>query len=110
MKIYHYAKNSSLDLNLKLSTPTVYYEDETSNRSDISTPLSQQSCMSSDLSSNKNLEDTNKVQVSSLILMGCSQCIIYVMVPEADPICPKCNSSILIDIFRDNPAKKSRKR
>ncbi|KAK6233787.1 hypothetical protein QUC31_006193 [Theobroma cacao] len=103
-------QRGSLDLNLSL-TPLglLQQKDLCGNQSEIS---STSSCMpvNLDSSSSEEVEFSNKtIEDPSLILMGCSHCLIYVMVSEINPKCPKCNSSILIDIFRHRLGKKSRK-
>ncbi|CAK7325199.1 unnamed protein product [Dovyalis caffra] len=102
-------KNTNLDLNLKLSLPGLDPEDEPSNRIEISSSSSssqQHSCMSLDINS---IDSTNLIEVPSLVLMGCAHCLIYVMVSEVDPKCPKCKRTVLVDMFRRRPAKKARK-
>ncbi|KAH9704666.1 protein GL2-INTERACTING REPRESSOR 1 [Citrus sinensis] len=105
---------ANIDLNLSLSPPNGKPNgQESSNQSENSSPKSQRSCMSLDLnvSAQEDQESTNPrhANLPSLILMGCTHCYIYVMVSEADPKCPKCSSSVLLDMFRESPAKKSRK-
>ncbi|KAK1572324.1 hypothetical protein Q3G72_030830 [Acer saccharum] len=43
---------------------------------------------------------------SNLIVMGCFRCLMYVMVSGAEPQCPKCKSTVLIDQFRVKPPSK----
>ncbi|GAY59849.1 hypothetical protein CUMW_197620 [Citrus unshiu] len=107
--------HKSLDLNQTVLSPPNGKPNgqESSNQSENSSPKSQRSCMSLDLnvSAQEDQESTNPrhANLPSLILMGCTHCYIYVMVSEADPKCPKCSSSVLLDMFRESPAKKSRK-
>ncbi|GAY59850.1 hypothetical protein CUMW_197630, partial [Citrus unshiu] len=105
--------HKSLDLNQTVSDSALPNGQESSNQSENSSPKSQRSCMSLDLnvSAQEDQESTNPrhANLPSLILMGCTHCYIYVMVSEADPKCPKCSSSVLLDMFRESPAKKSRK-
>ena len=63
---------------------------------------------------NTNYKDfdfaASEVETASLVLMGCTHCLIYVMVSKVDPKCPKCMSSVLLDIFCENrSAKRQRK-
>ncbi|RWW24338.1 hypothetical protein BHE74_00021675 [Ensete ventricosum] len=49
-----------------------------------------------------------------MVLAGCPRCLMYVMLPEDDPKCPKCKSAVLLDFFHDTTTtttttKKSRK-
>lgn len=109
-------KTTNINLSLSLSPPGVKSKDESSNQSEISSPSSQLSCMSLDINNtiNEDLESSNQKQTAdddlpSLILMGCIPCHIYVMVSEAEPKCPNCMGSVLIDIFRESPAKRPRR-
>ncbi|XWS65687.1 hypothetical protein CRYUN_Cryun05aG0134800 [Craigia yunnanensis] len=104
-------KRRSLDLNLRLTPLGLHQKDDISSNqySEIS---STSSCMPHNLdsSSSEEVEFSNTTfgEYPSLILMGCSRCLIYVMVSEINPKCPSCHSSILIDIFRSSFGKKSR--
>lgn len=96
-------------LDLKLSPPGVYLRVKSSNESKSSSPRSQDSCVSAEVESNANLENNLRVERSPLIVMGCTFCLLFVMVTDADPRCPKCKNSGLLDVFRGNQAKRSRK-
>ncbi|KAJ9186858.1 hypothetical protein P3X46_002387 [Hevea brasiliensis] len=37
-----------------------------------------------------------------MMLVGCPRCLMYVMLSENDPKCPKCKSTVLLDILHDN--------
>ncbi|KAF9675019.1 hypothetical protein SADUNF_Sadunf10G0188100 [Salix dunnii] len=93
--------NLDLDLSLRLSLPGLHQQDEASKQDGISS--SQRSRMSVDMDS---VDSSGTIKVPSLVLMGCARCLIYVMVSEADPICPKCKGTVLVDVFRRRPAKK----
>lgn len=96
-------------LDLKLSPPGLYLRGKSSDESKSSSPRSQDSCVSAEVESIANLENNLRLEGSSLIAMGCTFCLIYVMVTDADPRCPKCKNPGLLDIFRGNQAKRSRK-
>ncbi|XP_022939372.1 uncharacterized protein LOC111445310 isoform X1 [Cucurbita moschata] len=96
-------------LDLKLSPPGVYLRGKSSNESKSSSPKSQDSCVSAEVESNVNLENNLEVEGSPLIVMGCTFCLLYVMVTDDDPRCPICKNSGLLDIFRGNQPKRSRK-
>lgn len=104
----------NLDLNLSLALPRMNSKVELSNPLKASSTLSQETCISYCSNPNKDIEGSSNVvlqdEVPSLVLMGCSHCYLYVMVSELAPKCPKCKSSVLIDIFRKNhPAKRFKK-
>ena len=102
--------NYGLDLELRLSTQPQEYQ---SNSSIPILPRKPNSYLPFDLNSKLQDFDCAMVsevaddQVSSLVLMGCANCYLYVMVSQSDPKCPKCHSSILIDRFRGNTSAKS---
>lgn len=55
-------------------------------------------------------DDDDDDDLPCLIVMGCTRCLMYVMVPSVDGKCPKCNKfDSLLDIFRTNPPKIQRK-
>ncbi|KAK9283113.1 hypothetical protein L1049_011344 [Liquidambar formosana] len=98
------------DLNLKLSPPRLNDpKDDSVNGSSSSLSSFQSSCMSLDLNINEPPQDIDLPEMSSLIVMGCTRCLMYVMVPKMEPQCPKCKSDVLLDIFRESPAKKTEK-
>ncbi|XP_057536136.1 protein GL2-INTERACTING REPRESSOR 1 isoform X1 [Amaranthus tricolor] len=86
-----------LDLKLNLSPPsstigaTSMMESPTRSSS-ISPPSS---CLSSDIS-------MSSPESSPMVLVGCPRCLMYVMLLEDDPKCPKCKSTVLLDFVHDN--------
>ncbi|CAA6660624.1 unnamed protein product [Spirodela intermedia] len=36
-----------------------------------------------------------------MVLLGCPRCLMYVMLSEDDPKCPKCKSTVLLDFLND---------
>ncbi|KAM7507245.1 hypothetical protein LguiA_017698 [Lonicera macranthoides] len=65
----------------------------------------QSSCLSvnSDVYSS-SIEATS----SSMMLVGCPRCLMYVMLARKDPKCPKCKSTVLLIFFhQDTPATTS---
>ena len=86
-----------LDLKLNLSPPSARPSGanptiESPSRSASVSPLS--SCVSSDLS-------MSSPESSSMVLVGCPRCLMYVMLSEDDPKCPKCKSTVLLDFMHD---------
>ncbi|KAJ6325678.1 hypothetical protein OIU76_012708 [Salix suchowensis] len=100
-------KESNLELSLRLSVPGLHRQDEESKQDGISP--GQRSRMAVDMDSVDGTGlSTGTMKVPSLVLMGCARCLIYVMVSEVDPNCPKCKRTVLMDVFRRRPAKKPR--
>ncbi|KAF8005651.1 hypothetical protein BT93_K0055 [Corymbia citriodora subsp. variegata] len=108
---------SNVDLTLKLSPPgSVVQEDQSLHAPSVQleepSPISSQhSCMSLDLNLNGVFDiDRDQLEGPSLVLMGCRDCHLYVMVSEINPSCPRCKScEFLLDVFRGNLPKKMMK-
>lgn len=88
-----------LDLKLNLSPPRVTNRPRVESPSRSSTVSPPSSCVSSEL--NQQDESTSP-EATSMMLVGCPRCLMYVMLAEEDPRCPKCKSSVLLDFIRDN--------
>ncbi|XP_021765597.1 homeobox protein 6-like [Chenopodium quinoa] len=92
-----------LDLKLNLSppnsrmivnpNPNLNPRMESPSRSASVSPPS--SCVSSDVS-------MSSPEATSMVLVGCPRCLMYVMLSEDDPKCPKCKSTVLLDFVHDN--------
>nr|XP_027189131.1 uncharacterized protein LOC101512833 [Cicer arietinum] len=99
-----------LDLKLNLSPPPRVVESSSSSptRSATVSPTSPpSSCVSTEL--NQEDETTNNLQrysnspeTTSMVLVGCPRCLMYVMLSEDDPKCPKCKSTVLLDFLHEN--------
>uniref|UniRef100_A0A2P2JGQ3 GIR1-like zinc ribbon domain-containing protein n=1 Tax=Rhizophora mucronata TaxID=61149 RepID=A0A2P2JGQ3_RHIMU len=99
-----------LDLKLNLSPPRASPRVETPTRSATVSPTSPpSSCLSSEVSQEDNLPHSNSPEAASMALVGCPRCLMYVMLSEDDPKCPKCKSTVLLDFLHDNTAMKTRK-
>lgn len=98
----------NLDLELRLSPPGLSLEGKSSKESNTSPLSCQDMRLALDLKLDDILHKSLADEVPSLCVMGCTCCLMYVMVPETKPKCPKCKNT-LMDLFRDNPAKRSRK-
>ncbi|KAL5710476.1 hypothetical protein ACHQM5_021032 [Ranunculus cassubicifolius] len=98
-------KLPKLDLRLNLSPPRPSQEEvESPTRSttpQATSPLS--SCISSENT------DLSSPETTSMILAGCPRCLMYVMLAEDDPKCPKCKSTVLLDFLHENNTKKTKK-
>ncbi|KAK7357827.1 hypothetical protein VNO80_17124 [Phaseolus coccineus] len=98
--INEYEVCGEIDLELKLSQPG-----STSGTllSAKRTPLplsSERACLPSKMDIDENLDDAPKEELPPLIAMGCALCLIYVMVSKANPKCPICSNSDLINKFQ----------
>lgn len=85
-------QSPKLELQLKLSPPRYHQQDVSS---DCSTPRS--SCVSREVSPDGTSSR------SMMVVAGCPRCLMYVMLYEEDPKCPKCKSStVLLQFLRHN--------
>ncbi|KAF8395441.1 hypothetical protein HHK36_019387 [Tetracentron sinense] len=100
-------KNPKLDLKLNLSPPRV--NPPVLESSNQSASLSPTSPPSSCVSSEETLRHSNSPEATSMVLAGCQNCLMYVMLSEEDPKCPKCKSTVLLDFLHDNNTNKTRK-
>jgi len=41
-----------------------------------------------------------KVVTNEMGLVGCPKCYMYVITSKIEPKCPRCNTAILLDLFR----------
>ncbi|KAD7478204.1 hypothetical protein R6Q59_007648 [Mikania micrantha] len=93
-----------LDLKLNLSPPIAQRPaEELPNGSVTISPTS--SCVSSET----ELRYSSSPEATSMMLVGCPRCLMYVMLAEEYPKCPKCKSTVLLDVLHDNSTKKTRK-
>ncbi|CAN8237150.1 unnamed protein product [Cochlearia groenlandica] len=97
-------RSPKLELKLNLSPPTpsqrrmVRSPTRSASTSPISTPSS---CVSSEMDQDETYS-TSPEATSSMVLVGCPRCLMYVMLSEDDPKCPKCKSTVLLDFQREN--------
>ncbi|KAI3409460.1 uncharacterized protein J3R85_019286, partial [Psidium guajava] len=94
---------ADLDLKLNLSPPTVNPIRESPTGSLTVSPASS-SCLSlevnSDESSSLAYSSGDGPAVTPMVLVGCPLCLMYVMISEeVYPKCPKCRSTVLLDIL-----------
>jgi len=98
---------AELGLNLNLSPPRVV--DNRPQSPTESTTLLPTSPPSSCVSTELNQDDNNNNNLSSLeavslILVGCPNCLMYIMINETNHQCPKCKNTTLIHFPDDkNP-------
>lgn len=87
-----------LGVGLSLSPPRVtttssFFDDVLSNESSSIEAVhsSEGSCVSCDAAQ----------ETKAMLLVGCTRCLMYVMLPEIDPKCPKCKSTVLLDFLNN---------
>ncbi|KAL7096523.1 hypothetical protein ACP275_10G084800 [Erythranthe tilingii] len=99
-----------LDLKLNLSPPRLSHHHhqrvESPSRSSTASPTSPpSSCVSSELNQHdESLRYSTSPEATSMMLVGCPRCLMYVMLSEDDPRCPKCKSTVLLDVIHPNSA------
>ncbi|XP_044509470.1 protein GL2-INTERACTING REPRESSOR 1-like [Mangifera indica] len=86
---------SKLELKLNLSPPRANRRIDSPGRSATVSPTSPpSSCVSSE-------NQDESPEATSMVLVGCPRCLMYVMLSEDDPKCPKCKSTVLLDFLHD---------
>ncbi|KAG9160454.1 hypothetical protein Leryth_008840 [Lithospermum erythrorhizon] len=107
-------KRPILDLKLNLSLPPPrrnLHMNESPNQSPPTTSP-ESSSVSSEVLNNNDDNSTTETTLS-MVLVGCPNCLLYVMLSEKDPKCPKCKSSVLLNVSQDNtnnPTKRTTKK
>ncbi|XP_071742475.1 protein GL2-INTERACTING REPRESSOR 1-like [Rutidosis leptorrhynchoides] len=94
-----------LELKLNLS-PTRCHRPitESTNQSTTLSPTS--SCLSSELLHDETgIRYSTSPEATSMMLVGCPRCLMYIMLAEDYPKCPKCKSTVLLDVFQDSVKK-----
>ncbi|MFQ6623164.1 hypothetical protein Gotur_001528 [Gossypium turneri] len=107
-----------LELKLNLSPPrrNPRMEPSPSRSATVSPTSPPSSCVSSEM--NHDVEEMMMMSspettttATSMVLVGCPRCLMYVMLSEDEPKCPKCKSTVLLDFLHDtattNKARKS---
>ncbi|CAL9107950.1 unnamed protein product [Musa textilis] len=72
-------------------------DEEESPKRSSSSSSSSRSPPSSCVSSEGEQKPSNSPEAAPMVLAGCPRCLMYVMLSEEDPKCPKCNSTVLLD-------------
>ncbi|KAG4981083.1 hypothetical protein JHK84_034668 [Glycine max] len=44
-------------------------------------------------------------ETKAMDLVGCPRCFMYVMLSEVDPKCPKCKTTVFLELFKDENLK-----
>lgn len=116
-------KGLKLELKLNLSPPrrtttTLLELVNSPHRSSTTSSSPQRSCLTSEVEETAEGRDQLKYssspEATSMVLVGCPRCLMYVMLSEDDPKCPRCKSTVLLDFLNDpnniNSNKRMRKR
>ncbi|KAI4370158.1 hypothetical protein MLD38_018534 [Melastoma candidum] len=103
-----------LDLKLNLSPTRVNrgrVSSSSPSRSATASPTSPpSSCISSEANNREDvsLRYSNSPEETSMVLAGCPCCLMYVMLSEDDPKCPKCKGPVMVDFLHDNGGGKKK--
>ncbi|GMI84785.1 hypothetical protein like AT5G06270 [Hibiscus trionum] len=90
-----------LKLNIPPTRPNPRVESP-SRAATVSPASSPSSCVSShDVNMTDVVGYSSSPEVKSMALVGCPRCLMYVMLSEDDPKCPKCKSTVLLDFLHD---------
>lgn len=103
--------NPKLELKLNLSPPR--RQAESPHESVSSAEVSpRSSCVSRETSPDDSgllRYSSSPESSSSMMLVGCPRCLMYVMLLEDDPKCPKCKSTVLLDFMHEDRARQLKK-
>lgn len=97
--------STGLDLKLHLSPPAPARgaaERAAASSSEEEWSSSPSSCLSSEGERDQGhgLQWSDSPEATSMVLAACPRCLMYVMLSEADPRCPRCRSPVLLDFLR----------
>ncbi|GMN61151.1 hypothetical protein TIFTF001_030237 [Ficus carica] len=70
----------------------------------VSSEAEQDQAMSSP---DQTVMNNNRVMSTPMVLVGCPRCLMYVMLSDTNPKCPKCKSTVLLDFVNENNNKKT---
>ncbi|XVF76133.1 hypothetical protein PTKIN_Ptkin13bG0241500 [Pterospermum kingtungense] len=95
-----------LELKLNLSPPRLHPRVGSPSRSpgSVSPTSPPSSCVSSEMNQDvdgSGVRYPSSPEATSMVLVGCPRCLMYVMLSEDDPKCPKCKSTVLLDFLHD---------
>ncbi|KAL4560683.1 hypothetical protein LXL04_032836 [Taraxacum kok-saghyz] len=98
-------RGPTLDLKLNLSPPSARRSTtESPNRATAMSPTS--SCLTYELVQDETRRRySTSPEATSMMLVGCPQCLMYIMLSEDYPKCPKCKSTVLLDVVHNNANK-----
>ncbi|KAH6836796.1 E3 ubiquitin-protein ligase [Perilla frutescens var. hirtella] len=87
-----------LELKLNLSPPREHRQVSTKGAISSREISPRSSCVSRETSPDGTLPSPSPEGIS-MMLVGCPRCLMYVMLFEEDPKCPKCKSTVLLDFL-----------
>nr|XP_019703717.1 uncharacterized protein LOC105038289 [Elaeis guineensis] len=84
-------KSPKLELKLNLSLRTTSRRLGAEEEESLASLSPPSSCVSS---------GSNSPEATTMVLAGCTRCLMYVMLSQEDPKCPKCKNAVLLDFLR----------
>ncbi|RWW01039.1 hypothetical protein GW17_00035945 [Ensete ventricosum] len=93
----NHGKNPKVDLKLNLSAKQLRARGGPSTRAVIEEEEEDNESWSS-----PSISPTSSPEAISMVLAGCPHCLMYVMLSNKDPKCPRCKSTVLLDFPRGN--------
>ncbi|XP_050138503.1 protein GL2-INTERACTING REPRESSOR 1-like [Malus sylvestris] len=98
-----------LELWLNLSPPRANssssVDSPTASETSSDMSIDHSSCVSSE-PDDQTMHYLSMPEAKAMVLAGCPRCLMYVMLSEVDPKCPKCKSSVLLDFFSEGSSKR----
>ncbi|GLT48677.1 hypothetical protein SLA2020_222860 [Shorea laevis] len=107
------AGSPMLELRLNLSPPRPANPQVGSPSTSVSSRemSPESSCVSSEPAVESMRYPDPSPEATSMVLVGCPRCLMYVMLSDADPKCPKCQSTVLLgflnEVDQESPKKAS---
>lgn len=109
-------KGEGLDLKLHLSPPAAAASSSDEEWSSSSSSPPPSSCLSSSEGEREprpqihghGLQWSDSPEATPMVLAACPRCLMYVMLSEADPRCPRCRSPVLLDFLHHAAAAATR--
>ncbi|KAK8596104.1 hypothetical protein V6N13_000758 [Hibiscus sabdariffa] len=105
------ASSPKLELTLNLSPPREPTQQIGSPNTSVSSweMSPESSCVSSEPDDLTTVAQyPSSPETTSMVLVGCPRCLMYVMLSEVDPKCPRCKSTVLLDFLNEENTKKTR--
>ncbi|KAJ6739458.1 hypothetical protein OIU74_004266 [Salix koriyanagi] len=97
-----------LELNLSPARPNPQVQSPKASISSSSSEIlsAESSCVSS-VPADMPVNYPGNIVTAPMLVAGCPRCLMYVMLSEVDPKCPKCKSTALLDFLREENTKKT---
>ncbi|GMI97275.1 hypothetical protein like AT3G11600 [Hibiscus trionum] len=105
------ASSPKLELTLNLSPPREATQQVGSPNTSVSSweMSPESSCVSSEPEDTTTIAQyPSSLEATSMVLVGCPRCLMYVMLSEVDPKCPRCKSTVLLDFLNEDNTKNTR--